>query len=107
MSLAKNIAKACSNWDRSAKCSLPNSCPKAYLQSQTSPEQFGEAYRIVCDVGGEDDGLAESGALKRLVGEAIGTEKVIQLFPLFQLLRFLENIGTADEESSGTLGASR
>lgn len=62
---------------------------RAYLRSQVPDEHFAAAYALVRGTG--DTGAEE---LQRQVGEVIGADKAPELFTLFQLLCFLEDVSS-------------
>jgi len=64
---------------------------RAYLQSQVTEAEYGSAYALV-----RSSGEVGAEELQQRVGSIIGADKAQELFPLFQLLCFLQDISQAE-----------
>lgn len=70
-----------------SKCAQKAEALRSYLKSQVSAAEFEAAHALVRSSG---EGPAE--VIQQKVGEIIGAEKAPELFTLFQLLCFLEDV---------------
>lgn len=70
---------------------------KTYLKSQMKPDVYENAYRLVRSATQDVEAGQES--LQQQVGEIIGKDKEAQLFPLFQLLCFLEDVASSQKDT--------